>query len=142
MINSILGIDLSNNRQLEVIVIGIAACAILGLIIAHIITSSMDKRKARRNEENDIAWRGSQVVHRSTRKGKIAVQEKKIHQIKRGTRDPKKKAEEEAASRNTLIGGTSDAQREEKSAEDVFGSLGISSKKAEEIDKAKAVLIL
>ena len=130
-----------DNRQLTPFVIGIAVCVIIGLVIATIIIKVMDKRKEKLDDEIDTAWKAEQVVNRVevlNRKNS----KKKIRQIKRETRDPKKKEEDEAASKNTLLGGKSEAQREEKEASEVFGSLGISSKKAEEIDKAKEQLII
>ena len=130
-----------DNRQLGPLVIGLAVCVIIGLIIATIIIKMMDKRKAKIDDQIDTAWKAEQVGNRVevlSRKN----EKKKIRQIKRDTRDPKKKAEDEAASKNTLLGGKSEAQREEKEASEVFGSLGISSKKAEEIDKAKEQIII
>ena len=130
-----------DNRQLGPLVIGLAVCVIIGLIIATIIIKMMDKRKAKIDDQIDTAWKAEQVVNRVevlSRKN----EKKKIRQIKRDTRDPKKKAEDEAASKNTLLGGKSEAQREEKEASEVFGSLGISSKKAEEVDKAKEQIII
>ena len=130
-----------DNRQLTPFVIGIAVCVIIGLIIALKIFKLMEKRKEKLDEEIDTAWKAEQVVNRvevlNRKNGK-----KKIRQIKRETRDPKKKEQNEADSKNTLIGGRSEAQREEKEAREVFGSLGISSKKAEEIDKAKEQIII
>ncbi len=130
-----------DNRQLEPIVIGIAIAVAVGLAIALIVLKIRDKRKEKIDDQLDTQWRAEQVVNRveaiSPKTGK-----KKIRQIKRGSRDPKKIEEEEAASRNTLLGGKSEAQLEEKEAKDLFGSLGISSKKAEEIDKAKEQIII
>ena len=130
-----------DNSQLGPLVIGLAVCVIIGLIIATVIIKIMDKRKEKINNEIDTAWKAEQVVNRVevlSKKG----EKKKIRQIKRDTRDPKKKEADEAASKNTLLGGKSEAQREEKEASEVFGSLGISSKKAEEIDKAKEQIII
>ncbi len=130
-----------DNRQLGPLVIGLAVCVIIGLIIATVIIKIMDKRKEKINNEIDTAWKAEQVVNRVevlSQKG----EKKKIRQIKRDTRDPKKKEAAEAASKNTLLGGKSEAQREEKEASEVFGSLGISSKKAEESDKAKEQIII
>jgi len=130
-----------DNSQLGPLVIGLAVCVVIGLIIATIIIKVMDKRKEKIDDQIDTAWKAEQVVNRVevlSRKN----EKKKIRQIKRDTRDPKKKAEDEAASKNTLLGGKSEAQREEKEASEVFGSLGISSKKAEEIDKAKEQIII
>ena len=130
-----------DNSQLGPLVIGLAVCVVIGLIIATIIIKAMDKRKEKIDDQIDTAWKAEQVVNRV----EVLAQKnekKKIRQIKRGSRDPKKIAEDEAASKNTLLGGKSEAQREEKEASEVFGSLGISSKKAEEIDKAKEQIII
>ena len=130
-----------NNSQLGPIVFWLAIIVVIGLIIATVVIHMRDKRREKIDDELDTAWRAEQVVNRveaiTPKNGK-----KKIRQIKRGTRDPKKKEEEEAASKNTLLGGKSEAQMEEKEAKDIFGSLGISSKKAEEIDKAKEQIII
>ena len=130
-----------NNSQLEPIIIGLAIAVVIGLIIATVIIHIREKHKEKIDNEIDTAWKAEQVVNRVevlSRKG----EKKKIRQIKRDTRDPKKKEEDEAASKNTLLGGKSEAQMEEKEAREVFGSLGISSKKAEEIDKAKEQMII
>jgi len=130
-----------DNRQLEPVVIGIAIAVAVGLAIALIVLKIRDKRKEKIDDQLDTQWRAEQVANRveaiSPKSGK-----KKIRQIKRGSRDPKKIEEEQAASKNTLLGGKSEAQMEEKEAKDIFGSLGISSKKAEEIDKAKEQIII
>ena len=130
-----------DNSQLGPLVIGLAVCVVIGLIIATIIIKVMDKRKEKIDDQIDTAWKAEQVVNRVEVLSK-KNEKKKIRQIKRDTRDPKKKEENEAASKNTLLGGKSEAQREEKEASEVFGSLGISSKKAEEIDKAKEQIII
>lgn len=142
MISSLLNIDITNNRQLELIVYGIAAVVIVGLIIAYIVQKSSDKIKERQGENIEKDWRARQVLRRTRRKERRAARREESHHIKRETRDPVKKAENEAASRNTLLGGKGEAQREEKEAGEVFGSLGISAKKAAQIDKEKEQLII
>jgi len=130
-----------NNSQLGPIVFWLAIIVVIGLIIATIVIHMRDKRREKIDNQLDTQWRAEQVVNRveaiAPKTGK-----KKIRQIKRGSRDPKKIEEQEAASKNTLLGGKSEAQMEEKEAKDLFGSLGISSKKAEEIDKAKEQIII
>ena len=130
-----------NNSQLGPIVFWLAIIVVIGLIIATVVIHMRDKRREKINDQLDTQWRAEQVVNRveaiAPKTGK-----KKIRQIKRGSRDPKKIEEQEAASKNTLLGGKSEAQMEEKEAKDLFGSLGISSKKAEEIDKAKEQIII
>ena len=133
---------LEDNQQLTIIVIGLAIVVILGIILIANIANANDKHKEKKSARLDAERQGEKIVDRVERRSKVASKEKKIQQVKRETRDPKKKAEEEAAAKNTLIGGKSEAQREEKEAREVFGSLGISSKKAEEIDKAKEQIII
>lgn len=135
-----LGINIEDNRQLEPIVIAIAAVVIVGMIIVGVVLNAKDKRKAKSNEEIDVERQAERVVQGVAGRSQKPV--KKINQIKRESRDPNKKAENEAAAKNTLLGGKSEAQMEEKEASQVFGSLGISSKKAEEIDKAKEQIII
>ena len=130
-----------NNRQLGPIVVIFAAAVVIVLIIVYEIIKYRDKRREKLDDELDTSWRAGQVVNRVegiNRKGS----KRKINQVKRESRDPKKKAENEANAKNTLLGGKSEAQMEEKEASQVFGSLGISSKKAEEIDKAKEQIII
>ena len=133
---------LEDNQRLTVIVIGLAIVVILSLILFANIANANDKHKEKKSARLDAERQGERIADGVDRRSKVYKSEKKIQQIKRETRDPKKKAEEEAAAKNTLIGGKSEAQREEKEAREVFGSLGISSKKAEEIDKAKEQIII
>ena len=135
-----LGINIEDNRQLGPIVIAIAAVVIVGMIIVGMVLNAKDKRKAKSNEEIDVERQAERVVQGVAGRSQKPV--KKINQIKRESRDPNKMAENEAAAKNTLLGGKSEAQMEEKEASQVFGSLGISSKKAEEIDKAKEQIII
>ena len=141
MLNIFMANIFENNSQLGPIVFWLAIIVVIGLIIATVVIHIRDKRKEKIDDQLDTQWRAEQVVNRveaiSPKNGK-----KKIRQIKRGSRDPKKIEEEQAASKNTLLGGKSEAQMEEKEAKDIFGSLGISSKKAEEIDKAKEQIII
>ena len=141
MLNIFMANIFENNSQLGPIVFWLAIIVVIGLIIATVVIHIRDKRKEKIDDQLDTQWRAEQVVNRveaiSPKSGK-----KKIRQIKRGSRDPKKIEEEQAAFKNTLLGGKSEAQREEKEAKDIFGSLGISSKKAEEIDKAKEQIII
>ena len=142
MLNALLSINVNDNSQIGPIVYSIIICVAVGIIIATIILKIRDKNKEKTDREIDTEWHAEQVLHGVNRRSKKASKDKQIQQIKRETRDPKKKAEEEAAAKNTLLGGRSEAQLEEKGASEVFGSLGISSKKAEEIDKAKEQIII
>ena len=142
MLNALLSINVNDNSQIGPIVYSIIICVAVGIIIATIILKIRDKNKEKTDREIDTEWHAEQVLHGVNRRSKKTSKDKQIQQIKRETRDPKKKAEEEAAAKNTLLGGRSEAQLEEKGASEVFGSLGISSKKAEEIDKAKEQIII
>ena len=130
-----------NNRQLGPIVVIFAAAVVIVLIIVYEIIKYRDKRREKLDDELDTSWRAGQVVNRVegiNRKGS----KRKINQVKRESRDPKKKAENEANAKNTLLGGKSEAQMEAKDALDVFGPLGISSKKAKQIDNSKERVII
>ena len=142
MLNALLAINFSDNEQIGSVVMALVICVAVGLIIATVILKVRDKQKEKTDKKIDTDWHAEQVLHGVNRRSKKASGDKKIQQIKRETRDPRKKSAEEAASKNTLLGGKSEAQQEEKEASEVFGSLGISSKKAEEIDKAKEQIII
>ena len=142
MLYRILSINLADNSQLTPIVITFAVIVLVVLVIFLNISIANDKRKEKKEEHLETERQAERIVHGVEGRSKKYTEDKKIHQIKRETRDPRKKAEEEAAAKNTLLGGKSEAQQEEKEASEVFGSLGISSRKAEEIDKAKEQIII
>lgn len=142
MLNTLLSINFADNSQLTPIVITFAVIVVIVLTIFLNISIANEKRKEKKEEHLEIERQAERVVHGVEGRSKKYTKEKKIQQIKRETRDPRKKAEEEALAKNTLLGGKSEAQMEEKEASEVFGSLGISSKKAEEIDKAKEQIII
>ena len=143
MLNAILlGINLEDNRQLGPIVIAIAVIVVVGVIIVANVLKMRDRQKEKLDAEIDAERQAERVIQGVAGRSKKGTATKKINQIKRESRDPNKRAEEEAAAKNTLLGGKSEAQMEEKEASAVFGSLGISSKKAEEIDKAKEQIII
>ena len=142
MLYTLSGFSLADNSQLEPVVITLAVIVVIGAIIALNILNARDKRKEKYDEKLDAERQGEKVVDRLEHLSKKPSGEKVIHQVKRESRDPKKRAADEAAAKNTLLGGKSEAQMEEKEAGEVFGSIGISSKKAEEIDKAKEQIII
>ena len=131
----LLKINLEDNRQIGPYVVIFAVIVVLVLIIIAKVLKAKDKRKEKTEERIDAALHADRVItHVEKNSKKPDPTEKKIEQVKRETRDPQKKAEQEAAAKNMLIGGKSDAQLEKKDAIDVFGPLGISSKKAKQID--------
>ena len=143
MLYTLLKINLEDNRQIGPIVVAFAIVVIIVLLIVAKVFKARDKRKEKVEEHIDAALHADRVithVEKNSRKPDPGV--KKIEQVKRETRDPKKKAEQEAAAKNTLLGGKSEAQMEKKDAIEVFGPLGISSKKAKQIDKSKERVII
>ena len=143
MLYTLLSINLEDNRQIGLIVIVFAIVVFVILIIAAKVFSVKDKLKEKSDERVEEVLHKEKVINQVEAKSRKADgDDKKIQQIKRETRDPQKKAEQEAAAKNTLMGGKSEAQMEKKDAIEVFGPLGISSKKAKQIDKAKDRVII
>lgn len=143
MLYTLLSINLEDNRQIGPIIVVFAIVVVVILIIAAKVFSLKDRHKEKSEEHIESALKADRVINKVERKSKRSdPNEKSIHQIKRETRDPQKKAEQEAAVKNTLIGGKSDAQMEQKDALEVFGPLGISSKKSKQIDKSKETVII
>lgn len=141
MLDALLKINLEDNRQIGPIVIVFAIVVVIVLIIAAKVIKVKDKLKEKSDVNIESKLRAEKVINQVENKSKEPPKET-IHQIKRESRDPKKRAEEEAAAKNTLLGGKSEAQMEQKTANEVFGSLGISSKKAKQIDKSKERVII
>ena len=143
MLYMLLKINLEDNRQIGPIVVVFAIVVVVLLIVIAKIFKVRDKKKIRNEENIDVVLHTDRVISQVEKNSRKAdINEKKFEQIKRETRDPKKKAEQEAAAKNTLLGGKSDAQLEKKDALEVFGPLGISSKKAKQIDKTKERVII
>ena len=143
MLYTLLSINLEDNRQIGPIVIVFAIVVVVILIIAAKVFSVKDKLKEKSDERvEEVLHKEKEINQVEAKSRKADGDDKKIRQIKRETRDPQKKAEQEAAAKNTLMGGKSEAQMEKKDAIEVFGPLGISSKKAKQIDKAKDRVII
>lgn len=143
MLYTLLSINLEDNKQIGPIVVVFAIVVIVILIIVAKVLGIKDKLKEKSHENIETKLHADRVITNVEKMSKKPEPgEKKIEQIKRETRDPKKKAEQEAAARNTLMGGKSEAQLERKDALEVFGPLGISSKKSKQIDKAKDRVVI
>ena len=143
ILHTLLSINLEDNKQIGPIVVVFAIIVIVVLIIVAKVLGVKDKLKEKSSENIETTLHKDRVITNVEKMSKKAEpHEKKIEQIKRETRDPQKKAEQEAAAKNTLMGGKSEAQMEKKDAIEVFGPLGISSKKAKQIDKAKDRVII
>ena len=135
-------IDLPTNKQILPVVIGIAIVVVVGLIIAINILTLRDKHKRKMQENTGMKLKRVKVMDDVVRREKEPDKTKNIHQIKRESRDPAIRQQQEAAVTNTLVGGTSEAQKEEKHAADYYGQLGISSSRSKQLDKAKDRAIL
>lgn len=143
MLNTLLRINLEDNRQIGPVVVIFAVVVVIVLVVVYKVLRYKDRRKEKTEENVDATLRAERVINQvEVKSRKPDSNEKKIQQIKRETRDPQKKAEQEAAAKNTLLGGKSEAQMEAKDALDVFGPLGISSKKAKQIDNSKERVII
>lgn len=143
MLYTLLKINFEDNRQIGPIVVVFAIVVVVVLIIAAKVFSIKDRNKEKSEVKIESTLKADRVINKVECKSKKTdSNEKMIHQVKRETRDPQKKAEQEAAAKNTLIGGKSDAQLERKEAVEVFGPLGISSRKAKQIDKSKEQMIV
>ena len=127
-----ISLSIIENSFLEKLLwIGVPA-VLLALVITFAIWRFLERLKEKREE----AWAAERrkleivdgVAERTDDGGK------KMREAERARREAEKRAEEAAQTTNTLIGGKSEAEREESSAKDVFGQLGISSKKAAKMD--------
>ena len=137
-------INFEDNKQLTVIVIGIVVVVVVALLIVAKVLKTLDKQRERRNAQAEDKLKYHKVLDQVEKREKRAFEKpkKEIHQIKRESKDPNKRAEEEAAEKNTLLGGKSEAQREEKEAIEVFGPLGISSRKSKDLDRERERIIV
>ena len=133
-------IDLPTNKQIFPVIIAIAIVVVVGLIIVFKILSIRDKSQERRQAKIDMKLKREKVMDGVVRREKEPT--KTVHQVKRESRDPAIRQQQEAAVTNTLVGGTSEAQKEDKHAEDYYGQLGISSRRSKQLDKAKDRAIL
>ena len=135
-------INLPTNKQILPVVIGIAIVVVVGLILTINILTLRDKHKRKMQENTGMKLKRVKVMDDVVRREKEPDKTKNIHQIKRESRDPAIRQQQEAAVTNTLVGGTSEAQKEEKHAADYYGQLGISSSRSKQLDKAKDRAIL
>ena len=131
---------IDNNMLYEKVLWIIVPAALLALIIAFAIWRAIEDRKRKREQEWAAERRKLEIVdgvaERTDEDGS------KMRELERARREAEEFAEKAAETTNTLIGGKSEAEREEKEAVEVFGSLGISSKKAEAIDRQRDQLVI
>ena len=119
--------------------IGVPA-VLLALVIAFAVWRALERLKVKREEKWAAERRKIEVV--GGVEGRTDDGGKKMREAERARREAEKRAEEAAQTTNTLIGGKSEAEREESSAKDVFGQLGISSKKAAKMDYDRDQLVI
>lgn len=131
---------IDNNMLYEKVLWIIVPAALLALIIAFSVWRAIEDRKRKREQAWAAERRKLEVVdgvaERTDEDGS------KMRELERARREAEEFAEKAAETTNTLIGGKSEAEREEKEAIEVFGSLGISSKKAEAIDRQRDQLVI
>ena len=131
---------LENNMFLEKLLWIVIPAVLLALAIAFAVWRALERRKEKREQEWAAERRKLEVVDGiEDRKDDGG---KKLREYERARREAEKLAEQAAESTNTLIGGKSEVERGESTAKDVFGSLGISSKKAEQMDRARDQLVI
>lgn len=131
---------IDNNMLYEKVLWIIVPAALLALIIAFAIWRAIEDRKRKREQEWAAERRKLEVVDGIEERKDDGG--KKMRELERARREAEEFAEKAAETTNTLIGGKSEAEREEKEAVEVFGSLGISSKKAEAIDRQRDQLVI
>ena len=113
---------------------------VIALIIVFSVWRAIERRQAKREEKWAAERRKLEIIdgveERTDDDGR------KSREAERARREAEKFAKEAAQTTNTLIGGKSEAEREESSAKDVFGQLGISSKKAAKMDYDRDQLVI
>ncbi len=114
--------------------------ALVALIVALTVWRALEKRKAKREEAWAAERRKLEVVdgveERTDEDGS------KMREAERARREAEKFAREASKTNNTLIGGKSEAEKDESKAKDVFGQLGISSQKAAKMDYDREQLVI
>ena len=131
---------LENNLFLEKLLWIVIPAVLLALAIAFAIWRALERRKEKREQAWAAERRKLEVVDGIEERKDDGG--KKLREYERARREAEKFAEQAAESTNTLIGGKSEAEREESTAKEVFGSLGISSKKAAQMDRARDQLVI
>ena len=131
---------LENNMFIEkVLWIGIPAVIFL-LVVSFTVWRALEDRKKKREKAWEAERRKIEVV--GGVEGRRDEDGRKYREQERARREAERRAEAAAGSNNTLIGGKSEAEDEEPEAKEVFGQLGISSKKAEELDRERDRLVI
>lgn len=129
-----------DNMFLEKFLWIVVPAVLLVLMVAFAIWRAIDHRKVKMEERWAAERRKLEVVDGIEERKDDGG--KKIREFERARKEAEKRVKAAAESTNTLIGGKSEASREESKAGDVFGQLGISSKKAEEMDRERDRIVI
>lgn len=133
-------ISVIDNMYMERFLWIVVPAALLALMIIFAIWRALEHRKVKMEERWAAERRKLEIVDGIEERKDDGG--KKIRELERARREAEKRAEEASESTNTLIGGKSEAAREESKAGDVFGQLGISSKKAEKMDRERDQIVI
>ena len=129
-----------NNMLYEKVLWIVIPAVLLAWFIAFAIWRAVEDRKRKREQAWAAERRAIEVVdgieERTDEGGE------KMRELERARKEAEEFAKKAAETTNTLIGGKSEVEREEKDATEVFGSLGISSKKAEEMDRKRDQIVI
>ena len=88
-------IDLPTNKQIFPIIIAIAIVVVVGLIIAVNVFSIRDKRKEKKQENIDMKLKRDKMMDKVVRREAEPTKTKNVHQIKRESRDPAVRQQQE-----------------------------------------------
>lgn len=131
---------IDNNMVYEKVLWIVIPAVLLVLFIAFAIWRAVEDRKRKREQAWAAERRAIEVVdgiaERTDEDGE------KMRELEKARKEAEEFAKKAAETTNTLIGGKSEVEREEKEAVEVFGSLGISSKKAEQMDRQRDQIVI
>lgn len=129
-----------NNAFIEKVLWIFVPTALLILIVAFAVWKALEERKAKREKEWAAERRKLEVVDGVEERSEDAG--KKMQELEQAIKEAEEFAERAAETNNTLIGGKSVAEQDESNASEVFGQLGISSKKAKSMDRQRDQLVI
>lgn len=129
-----------NNAFLEKLLWIFVPAVLLILVVAFAIWRALEDRKAKREKAWAAERRKLEVVDGVEERSEDGG--KKMQELERAIKEAEEFAEKAAETNNTLIGGKSVAEQDESTASEVFGQLGISSKKAKTMDRQRDQLVI
>lgn len=131
---------LENNAFLEKLLWIFIPAALLILVVAFAIWRALEDRKAKREKAWAAERRKLEVVDGLAERSEDGG--KKMEELEKAIREAEEFAEKAAETNNTLIGGRSVAEQDEATAREVFGQLGISSRKAKTMDRQRDQVVI